>query len=200
MAYQSIHSGPELDATISLIEQIQTVRDEVAADLAATQGAAADAATSKSQADAARNEAVQARDAARSEAESAGDQASQASIARAEAESERIAAETAAISAEAALLSPMSRAASTSGDTWTDLVTGAAVVLAITLANKSFGTARVSMRMMKGSTPYELIPDDALAQGASARLALSRLVLEAGDKLQVKSVGGVDWVASGGRP
>lgn len=200
MAYQSIHSGPELDATISLIEQIQDVRNEVALDLAATRDAASDAATSKGQADTARNEAVQARDAAREEAESAGEQASQASVARAEAESERIAAETAAISAEAALLSPMSRAVTTAGDAWADLVSGAAVVLAVTLANKSFGTARVSMRMLKGSTPYDLVPDDALAQGASARLAFSRLVLEAGDKLQVKSVGGVDWVASGGRP
>lgn len=87
--------------------------------------------------------------------------------------------------------------ASTSGDTWTDLVPIKANVSSVILANKSFGAARVSMRIMKGATPFIVVPDDELPQGGSARLRLPAVVLETGDKLQVKSVGGVDWLASG---
>lgn len=91
----------------------------------------------------------------------------------------------------------ISNGASTSGDTWTDLMTGAATVTSLVLANKSFGSARVSVRIMKGASPYLIVPEDELPQGASARLRLPAVVLEAGDKLQVKSIGGVDWIASG---
>lgn len=96
-----------------------------------------------------------------------------------------------------ATVTQKSWARSTSGDTWQDLVPGAATVQAVTLANTSFGAARVSMRLLKGSTPYSIIPDDELPQGASYRFRNPSIVIEAGDKLQVKSVGGVDWIASG---
>ncbi|GAA5231740.1 hypothetical protein FOZ76_11675 [Verticiella sediminum] len=95
-------------------------------------------------------------------------------------------------------LQQISRIVSTSGDTWADLVTGAATVTSLVLANKGITPSRVGVRIYKANATSSLIvPGDELAGGASARLRLPAVVLEAGDKLQVRSLGGVDWTASG---
>jgi hypothetical protein len=94
-------------------------------------------------------------------------------------------------------LTQISRVASTSGDTWISLMTGPATVTSLVLANKTVGPSRVSVRINKGATQALLVPDDEIAHGGSSRLRLPSIVLEAGDSLQVKSIGGVDWTASG---
>lgn len=91
----------------------------------------------------------------------------------------------------------ISRVAATSGDTWASIVVGPATVTSLVLANKTVGPSRVSVRINKGATQALLVPEDELAHGGSSRLRLPSIVLEAGDTLQVKSIGGVDWVASG---
>ncbi len=94
-------------------------------------------------------------------------------------------------------LTQKSWGAKTSGDTWTDVVAEAATVGALTLANTSFGKAVVSVRLLKGATPYVIVPPNEIDANGSSRLRLPGIVVAAGDKLQVKSIGAVDWTASG---
>ena len=94
-------------------------------------------------------------------------------------------------------LTQISRIATTSGDTWASIVTGPATVTSLVLANKTVGPSLVSVRINKGATQATIVASDQVAHGGSSRLRLPSIVLETGDTLQVKSVGGVDWVASG---
>lgn len=95
---------------------------------------------------------------------------------------------------------PLSAVLSTSGDTWTTLITGASggtQVTQVTCANSAFGQAKVSMRFTKGSASAFIVPGDALPDGRPYRFRVGALTLMSGDKLEVKSIGSVDWVLSG---
>lgn len=95
---------------------------------------------------------------------------------------------------------PLSAVLSTSGDTWMTLVTGASAgtqVTQVTCASNAFGQAKVSMRFTKGSTSAVIVPGDALPEAASYRYRVGALTLMSGDKLEVKSIGSVDWTLSG---
>ena len=83
------------------------------------------------------------------------------------------------------------------GNTWLDLITGAATVTSLTLANLSLGDVSVAVQISKasGGSAY-IVPDHTLPMRGSSRMALPAVVLEEGDKLQVKSSSSVDWVAS----
>ena len=96
-------------------------------------------------------------------------------------------------------LTQISRVAATSGNTWSNIMTGPGTVTSLILANKTVGPSVVSVRISKASPASTalIIPNDEIAHGGSSRLRLPSIVLEAGDTLQVKSIGGVDWVASG---
>ncbi len=94
-------------------------------------------------------------------------------------------------------MTPTSAVRTTSGDTWTDLISGPAIVTQAICANNGVGDAKVSLRFMKGSATANLVPGDILAFGASSRFRIGALSLASGDKLQAKSFGTVDWTISG---
>jgi len=95
-------------------------------------------------------------------------------------------------------LTQISRIASTTGDTWQTIITGPANVTSLTMSARSLGETRVAVALKKDDPPgiAYIVPGDALREGASARLRLPSIVLEAGDELQVRSSGLVDWIAS----
>ncbi len=97
-------------------------------------------------------------------------------------------------------LTQISRAVSTSGDVWTTLVSGAANVTSLTCAAKSAGISMVAVQLKKGANFYLVVPPEELPEGGAARLRIPPMVLEADDALQVKSIGAVDWTASGVTP
>lgn len=94
-------------------------------------------------------------------------------------------------------ITQISRIATTTGDSWTNLIDVACTVTSLVLAARSMGESAVSVRIQKADTTTAfIVPSDALPEGGSARLRLPSVVLEEDDKLQVKSTGQVDWVAS----
>ncbi|CAK7070439.1 MAG: hypothetical protein KER_03099 [Kerstersia gyiorum] len=98
-----------------------------------------------------------------------------------------------------ATLKPYSRVASVSGDTWTTVTNLAGSVGALWIANTAMGSAFVSARIVAGSTLIRTLFDGEEAEeGASMRM-LSPDALAAGQSLQVKSVGGIDVIATGVR-
>lgn len=94
-------------------------------------------------------------------------------------------------------LSPISAITITSGDAWTTLVDGPAVVTQAICSNQSFGRAAVSLRVQKDGVTAYLVPNDFLPWGATCRFRVGALALSAGDKLEAKSIGSVDWSISG---
>lgn len=89
----------------------------------------------------------------------------------------------------------VTRAAATSGGTWTDLVTVAGEVSSIIGANKSAGIGTAMIRMTMGGVTTVLVPGDEVREGGSVRL-VQPIVLAAGDKIQVASYGAFDWIAN----
>jgi len=94
-------------------------------------------------------------------------------------------------------MTPTSAIVSTSGDTWTTLLTGPAIVTQVICAINAFGLCKVSLRLSKGSSSALIVPGDALPEGGSHRLRVGAISLAAGDKLEAKSIGAVDWTISG---
>jgi len=94
-------------------------------------------------------------------------------------------------------MSPTSAIVTTSGDAWTDLLTGPAIVTQVICSNPGVLDAKVALRITKGSNSAILVPGDRLQRGGSSRFRVGAISLAAGDKLQAKSSGGVDWTVSG---
>lgn len=99
-----------------------------------------------------------------------------------------------------ATLKPYSRvAAGVAGDAWTTVTNLAGSVGALWIANTAMGSALVSARIVAGSTLIRpLFDGEELEEGASRRM-LSPDALAAGQSLQVKSIGGIDVIATGVR-
>lgn len=92
---------------------------------------------------------------------------------------------------------PISAIVTTTGDAWTDLMSGPSVVTQVICANTTVGDARVSVRLQKGSKTGVLVPNAILPEGGSYRFRVGAISLASGDKLQAKSSGSVDWTVSG---
>lgn len=97
-----------------------------------------------------------------------------------------------------ALISPRqySAIATTSGNTWTTIVDAAGQAVALTAANRSYGDAEVSVRILGSNAATVLVPPELIPMGGSRR-KVPVTTLAAGEVLQVKSSGLVDWIASG---
>ena len=95
---------------------------------------------------------------------------------------------------------PLSAVLSTSGDTWQTLLAGSSAgsqVTQVICSSNAFGLAKVSMRFTKGSSSVNIAPSDALPEAKGYRYRVGALALMPGDKLEVKSLGAVDWLLSG---
>lgn len=92
---------------------------------------------------------------------------------------------------------PFRASVSTSGDSWTTIVSGARTITSVLIASNTFSDAKVGLRVLKGSTATILVPDQLLPEAASYRFRVGALHLEAGDSLQGKSAGSVDWTVAG---
>ncbi|KKO71852.1 hypothetical protein [Kerstersia gyiorum] len=98
-----------------------------------------------------------------------------------------------------ATLSPYSRVASVSGDTWTTITNLAGPVGALWFANTAMGSAFVSARIVAGSTLIRTLFDGEEIEEGGSRRMMDPDVLSSGQSLQIKSVGGIDAIATGVR-
>lgn len=89
----------------------------------------------------------------------------------------------------------VNRTGSTAGGVWTDLVTAAGEVSSVIGANKSAGIGTAMIRVIKGSVTTVLVPGDDVREGGSVRL-IQPIILAAGEKVQVASLGAFDWIAN----
>lgn len=101
-------------------------------------------------------------------------------------------------------ITQISKVASTSGDVWTELIAhaGAAgtstTLTSLVMASLSIGDAKIGVRLNKAVGGIKMIvPADTLAEGESYRLPTPGIILEPSDKIEVRSLGAVDWIASG---
>ena len=95
---------------------------------------------------------------------------------------------------------PDTKLLKTSAGTWTDFIShagaGFTTVTSIVVKNTIFGAARVAIRFAQsGGLTNELAGPEELSDGASYRFRLPAIRLKNGDKIQVNSLGGVDWTA-----